>query len=140
MGPRQTGMAERAVDSGRAIRRPRHAGIKVMISTAHSSFALDSTKPDILGREVGGIRTGLFMPSNTYEIFAFGASSIVAAIGAFDPTLTPGTIFSTTESRNLQLSFGRTRFNDVNTGHSAQFVHAYIDINPYWIGVVNSIK
>jgi len=102
----------------------------------------DPTNPDILGREVGGIRTGLFMPNDTYEMFVFGASSIVAAIGAIGGNSLTGTVFSgSSDLRTVVGSNGGvSKFNRLNTGHIAQFVHAFANVRSYWTNITTKIK
>lgn len=73
-----------------------------------------------------------------YESFAFGASSVAPPVGAVSHTLMPG-VFS--EGLNLNQAFGaNSKFNNLSTGHSAQFVHSLHDAKGYWMQVVGEIE
>jgi hypothetical protein len=53
--------------------------------------------------------------------------------------LSAGT-FDTNASINLKTSFGDSKFNNLNTGHSAQFVHGYRDVAAYWQKLKDDIE
>jgi len=76
---------------------------------------------------------------NKYEMFAFGASSIVAALGGVNDMNGLGGVFSA--GVNLRIDFGpNTVFNNLNTGHSAQFVHSFLEAKHYWIQLTEDIQ
>jgi hypothetical protein len=81
---------------------------------------------------------GLSYTNNKYEMFAFGASSIVAPVGAVANTAMPG-VFSGDVNLRLDLP-SRSAFNALNTGHSAQFIHSYGKVGAYWSQLVGDIE
>jgi hypothetical protein len=83
-------------------------------------------------------RTPLVWPGNQYKMFAFCASSVFAAMGQVNNTVAPG-VFSGGVNLKTELS-GTTAFNALNTGHSAEFAHAFINIRPYWVKLVGDIQ
>jgi len=71
--------------------------------------------------------------TNKYEMFAFGASSLVASVGGVNSLAGLEGVFDPTDSANLNQIFGaNSKFNNLNTGHSAQFVHSFRDVAGYW--------
>jgi hypothetical protein len=75
---------------------------------------------------------GLSYTNNKYEMFAFGASSIVAPMG-----IVPDTVVSSVFSNGLDLSTltlpdGTTKWDANGPAHSAQFVHSYLGVKRYW--------
>lgn len=67
---------------------------------------------------------------NKYEMFAFGASSIVAAVGGVNNMSGLAGIF--TGSTDLSILPGTSKFSALPPGHSAQFVHSFFDVGAYW--------
>jgi hypothetical protein len=80
----------------------------------------------------------LAYPKHAYEMFAFCASSIVAAVGGVNSMAGLGGAFD--DGRNLRVLPGTTAFDGRNTGHSAQFVHSYLDVGAYWRRLMEDIK
>lgn len=80
-------------------------------------------------------RVALNLSANEYEMFAFGASSMVAALGNVDWHNIPR-VFS--DGANLKTL--APVFNNQNTGHSAQFIGSYIGTKAYWQGLVGDIQ
>jgi hypothetical protein len=76
--------------------------------------------------------------SGQYEVFAFGASSIVAAVGGVTNMNGLGDVFDADNSQDLTFLSGR--FNIQNTGHSAQFVHSFLDVQGYWRELYRAIR
>ncbi|HEX8520724.1 MAG TPA: alpha/beta hydrolase [Tepidisphaeraceae bacterium] len=72
---------------------------------------------------------------NKYEMFAFGASSTVAPLGAVPNTFPQ--IFAAV--RDLS-GLSPTKFNIANTGHSAQFIHSFKDVADYWRTLLKDIQ
>jgi hypothetical protein len=82
----------------------------------------------------------LTLTHNAYEMFAFGASSIVAAVGGVNSMAGLSGVFSGGGvNLNTELP-ATTMFNNENTGHSAQFVHSYADIKSYWATLLQDIQ
>ena len=75
---------------------------------------------------------GLSYTLNKYEMFAFGASSIVATSGAVSHTVMPGVFTGGRDLRAFTLPDGTTKWNANSPGHSAQFVHSYSGVKGYW--------
>jgi hypothetical protein len=75
-------------------------------------------------------------------MFAFGASSMVPAVGGVDDMGGLGGVFDVTNSANLRTAFGNSKINNQNTGHSAQFVHSFSDagVGDYWRRVLKDIQ
>jgi hypothetical protein len=66
--------------------------------------------------------------SNKYEMFAFGASSGVGPVGQIAGTVLGGMFAA--EIDLTRLAGGK--FNNLGPGHSAQFVHSYLEAGSYW--------
>jgi len=44
-------------------------------------------------------------------------------------------------SANLNQIFGsNSKFNNLNTGHSAEFIHSYFDVGGYWRRLAGDIQ
>ena len=81
------------------------------------------------------------LSTNTCELFAFGASSHTATVGGVNNMAGLGGVFDVAGSRNLAADLGpNSRFNNLNTGHSAQFVHSFLDVQLYWRELRRSIE
>jgi hypothetical protein len=72
-------------------------------------------------------------------IVAFYASSIVAAVGGVNSMAGLSGVFSG-GGRDLSGLAGTSKFNALNTGHSAQFVHSYQDVKAYWTQLKEDIE
>lgn len=97
---------------------------------ANPDYQILSTKP-------------LMFATGKYEMFAFGASSIVSAVGGVSSMAGLGGVFDVAGSVNLSSLLkpdGTTAWNTKNTGHSAQFVHSFSDVAPYWRKLVLDIQ
>ena len=104
---------------------------------------------DAISRDDAGYSDGYWHITNPsplsfsqdkFEMFAFGASSIVAAVGGVNSMAGLSGVFDVNGSINLNQAFGaNSRFNNLNTGHSAQFVHSYLDVMGYWQNLVGDI-
>ncbi len=72
----------------------------------------------------------LSFPKNQYEMFAFDASSAVAPLGTVSKAQVPGLFL---DDRDLRTLDPVTPFTTANTGHSAEFVHALVQVDGYWM-------
>jgi hypothetical protein len=70
------------------------------------------------------------LTDNPYEAFAFCASSVGVSVGGIINWNRLVNVFN--GGLDLSLLAGTTRFNAINTGHSAQFIHSYVDVASYW--------
>jgi hypothetical protein len=84
--------------------------------------------------------TPLVWPGNQYEMFAFCASSVFAAMGQVNNTVAPGVFSGGQNLSLLTLPDGSTKWDANNTGHSAQFAHSYINVQGYWTKLKSDIQ
>lgn len=72
--------------------------------------------------------------TNQYEMFAFGASSIVAPLGHINAATRLPAVFTKERDLSLLPSAGgqSSKFSPLNTGHSAQFVGSMDNVKDYW--------
>jgi hypothetical protein len=90
--------------------------------------------PIVLGKVLG-------FATDKYEMFAFGATSVVAPLGATNFTAIPGVFATNRDLRFLPgTAAGATRFTSANTGHSAQFVGDFLHVAPYWQQVARDVQ
>jgi hypothetical protein len=64
-------------------------------------------------------------------MFAFGASSMVPAVGGVNSMSGLTGVFTGGVNLKTELS-GTSVFNNVSPGHSGEFVHSYVDTKGYW--------
>jgi hypothetical protein len=87
-------------------------------------------------------RVALSFAANKYEMFAFGASSTVAAVGGVNSM--DGLMGVFTAGRDLRslpgTVPGATKFTTANTGHSAEFADSYSGVIPYWNQLMSDIQ
>jgi hypothetical protein len=81
--------------------------------------------------------TPLVWPGNQYEMFAFCASSVFAAMGQVNNTVAPGVFNGGWDLRSLDPV---TEFTTANTGHSAEFAHAFAQVKGYWAKINSDIR
>jgi hypothetical protein len=87
-----------------------------------------------------GPDVSLSFARNKYEMFAFAASSVVSPLGALPPTAIGGLTSFLTNGLDLAELENGVRFNNQNTGHSAQFVHDFNSVRLYWSALLEDME